>query len=123
MHFQATPYAEAKLVRCTRGAIYDVIIDLRNGSQTLSKWFAIELTAENRTALYIPKGFAHGFLTLVSESEVFYQMSEFYVPEAACGIRWNDPLFRIDWPDKVTVISTKDQTYPDFQLNIQAMPS
>ena len=120
MHYQAAPYAEAKLVRCTRGAIYDVMIDLRDGSPTQFRWSASKLTTENRTALYIPKGFAHGFLTLEPESEVFYQMSEFYVAEAASGVRWNDPLFRIDWPDQVTVISAKDRAYPDYQQNFQA---
>jgi dTDP-4-dehydrorhamnose 3,5-epimerase len=114
MHFQAPPYAEAKLVRCTRGAIYDVIIDLRSESPTLFQWVSVELTSDNRSALYIPKGFAHGFLTLEADSEVFYQMSEFYVPEAARGVRWNDPLFRIDWPEKVQTISAKDQAIPDY---------
>jgi len=116
MHFQAAPYAEAKLVRCTHGAIYDVIVDLRSDSPTFLQWFGVELTAENRTALFIPKDFAHGFQTLLDGTEVFYQMSEFYIPEAARGIRWNDPLINICWPGKVSVISPKDRSYPDFQI-------
>jgi len=114
MHYQMPPHAEAKLVRCTRGAIYDVIIDLRSDSPTLFQWTAAELTAENRTALYIPKGFAHGFITLEPECEVFYQMSEFYAPESARGVRWNDPLFDIVWPAHVHTISSKDQSLPDY---------
>lgn len=114
LHYQAPPFAEAKLVRCTRGAIYDVVVDLRPASPTLLKWAAIELSAETRSALYVPKGFAHGFLTLVDDTEIFYQMSEFYVPDASRGLRWNDPLVMIDWPSKPGVISTKDEAYPDF---------
>ena len=114
MHYQVAPQEEAKLVRCTMGAIYDVIVDLRPGSSTYLKSFAAELSAENHRSLYIPEGFAHGFLTLTDESEVFYQMSEFYAPEAARGLRWNDPLLAIDWPGPVIVISDRDRTYPDF---------
>jgi dTDP-4-dehydrorhamnose 3,5-epimerase len=98
MHYQSPPYAEAKLVRCTRGAINDVIVDLRSSSQTFLKWLSIELTAENRRALYVPKGFAHGFLTIEDDSEIFYQMSEFYIPESSGGLRWNDPQVGIEWP-------------------------
>ncbi len=116
MHFQAPPCAEAKLVRCTRGAIYDVIVDLRGDSPAFLQWYAIDLTAENRTALYIPKGFAHGFQTLEDHTEVFYQMSEFYTPEYSQGFRWNDPLFNIQWPIEVSIISARDQTYPDYSL-------
>jgi len=116
MHFQVPPYAEAKLVRCTRGAVFDVIIDLRSGSPTLFQWVSVELTAENHTALYIPKGFAHGFLTLTKNSEVFYQMSEFYAPEYAFGVRWNDSLFNITWPEKIQTISAKDQSLADYSL-------
>jgi len=112
MHYQIAPYAEAKLVRCTMGAIYDVIIDLRPDSPTFKQWVAMELTAENRQMLYIPEGFAHGFQTLVDNSEVFYQMSEFYHPESARGYRWDDSAFRITWPLPVSVISEKDRGYP-----------
>jgi dTDP-4-dehydrorhamnose 3,5-epimerase len=112
MHYQAPPHAEAKLVRCTRGAIYDVILDVRPDSPTRLAWAAFELTAENRTALYIPDGIAHGFLTLADECEVFYQMSEFFHAPAARGLRWNDPAFGIDWPRNVTTISARDANYP-----------
>jgi len=114
MHYQIPPHTEAKLVRCTRGAIYDVIIDLRPSSPTYQKWTGVELTAENRSALYIPAGFAHGFQTLADDSEIFYQMSEFFAPEAARGIRWNDPTFGITWPLPVRVISKKDSAIPNF---------
>lgn len=114
MHYQAAPHAEAKLVRCTRGAIYDVAVDLRPDSPTFLRWAAAELTADNRRALYIPEGCAHGFLTLEDNTEVFYQMSEFYHPEAARGVRWNDPAFGIEWPAEVKVISERDRSYPDF---------
>ena len=114
MHFNRTPYEEVKLVRCEAGAIYDVIVDLRPGSKTLGQWLGVELTAQNRRMLYIPKGFAHGFLTLRDETEVFYQMSEFFAPAAARGFRWNDPAFGIDGPAPVQVISYRDRDYPDF---------
>jgi len=115
MHYQAPPYAEAKLVRCTRGAIYDVVVDLRPQSSTFKKWVAVNLTAENRHALYIPEGCAHGFLTTKDETEVFYQMSEFYKVESARGVRWDDPAFRIQWSQTVEVISERDRSYPDFE--------
>jgi dTDP-4-dehydrorhamnose 3,5-epimerase len=115
MHYQAAPFEEAKLVRCTMGAICDVIIDLRPDSATFKKWMAVELSSANRRMLYIPEGFAHGFLTLQDQSEVFYQMSEFYVPELARGVRWNDPAFGIEWPISVSVMTDKDRTFPDFQ--------
>lgn len=111
MHYQVEPHAEAKLVRCTRGAIYDVIIDLRPDSPTFTKWAAAELTAENMTMLYIPEGFAHGFQTLEDDSEVFYQMSEFYHPECARGVRWDDPAFGIVWPNKHPIMSLRDRTF------------
>jgi dTDP-4-dehydrorhamnose 3,5-epimerase len=98
MHYQIEPYAEAKLVRCTMGAIYDVVLDLRPDSPTFRKWLSIELTAENRQMVYIPEGLAHGFQTLIDNSEVFYQMSEFYHPECARGVRYDDPGFEISWP-------------------------
>lgn len=114
MHYQIAPYQEAKLVCCTKGTIYDVIIDLRKDSPTLKQWIAVELTAENRRMLYIPEEFAHGFQTLEDNTEVFYQMSEFYHPESAKGVRWNDPAFEIVWPDDIRVISDRDRQYPDF---------
>jgi dTDP-4-dehydrorhamnose 3,5-epimerase len=115
IHFQIPPYAEAKLVRCTRGAIYDVVVDLRRGSPTFKGWIAAVLTASNRHTLYVPEGCGHGFLTLEDETEVFYQMSEFYNAESARGVRWNDPAFQIAWPEKVEVISERDRTYPDLE--------
>jgi dTDP-4-dehydrorhamnose 3,5-epimerase len=114
MHYQVPPHEESKLVRCTMGAIYDVIIDLRPRSPTFKAWVSVELTAENRKMLFMPAGFSHGFLTLTDNTEVFYQMSEFYAPECARGVRWNDPAFDIKWPAEVTVISEKDMQYPDF---------
>jgi dTDP-4-dehydrorhamnose 3,5-epimerase len=149
MHYQLSPFEEARLVRCQRGAIYDVIIDLRPDSATYCQWVAVELsadgvpltahgsqptaycsqltastsqlaayclplTASNRM-LYIPEGFAHGFLTLEDNTEVFYQMSEFYAPGYGQGIRWNDPAFGITWPEEINVISDQDKNYPDFR--------
>ena len=114
MHYQAAPHEEAKLVRCTMGAIYDVIIDLRPDSATFKKWIGVELTKENRRMLYVPEGFAHGFQTLEDHTEVLYQMSEFHHPEWARGVRWNDPTFGIFWPVNVEIISVGDQQYPDF---------
>jgi len=115
MHDQAAPHAEAKVVRCTGGAIYDVAVDLRRESPTFKQWVGATLTAQNRHMLYVPEGCAHGFLTLEDATEVFYQMSEFYYPELARGVRWNDPEFNIAWPAKVEVISERDRTYPDFE--------
>jgi dTDP-4-dehydrorhamnose 3,5-epimerase len=117
MHFQAAPHAEAKLVRCTRGAIWDVVLDLRPQSSTFKNWIAVTLTSTNRNMVYVPENCAHGFLTLEDETEVFYQMSEFYDAESARGLRWNDPAFQISWPGKVAVISERDQKYPDFRQN------
>ena len=114
MHYQVAPHEEAKLVRCTMGGIYDVIIDLRPNSKTFKQWISVELTAENRKMIYIPEGFAHSLLTLDHNTEVFYQMSEPYAPECARGVRWNDPAFDIVWPAGVAVISEKDKHYPDF---------
>ena len=114
MHYQVAPHEEAKLVRCTMGAIYDVIIDLRSDSPTYKQWFSVELSAENRKMIYIPERFAHGFITMEDNTEVFYQMSEFYSPECARGLRWNDPAFNIVWPVEVTVVSEKDTQYRDF---------
>lgn len=114
MHYQSSPHTEAKLVRCTRGAIYDVIVDLRLESPGYRRWSAVELTAENRRALYIPDGFAHGFQTLDNDTEVLYQMSEFFHPESARGVRWDDPAFHIEWPEAMRIISPKDLAYPNF---------
>ncbi len=114
MHYQDSPYAETKLVRCTRGSIFDVAVDLRVGSLTYKRWASAILTAENHSMFYIPEGCAHGFLTLEDNSEVFYQMSQFYHPEAAQGVRWNDPAFAIEWPGTPEVISARDASYPDF---------
>jgi dTDP-4-dehydrorhamnose 3,5-epimerase len=115
LHFQLAPYEEAKLVRCTRGAIFDVIIDLRKDSPSFAKHYGVQLDAENRLMLFVPEGFAHGFQTIRDTTEVFYQMSEFYVPEAAStGVRWNDPAFGIEWPIENPVMSERDRTYPDF---------
>jgi len=115
LHYQAAAHAEAKLVRVTHGAIYDVIVDLRPESPTFKRWFALELTAQNRRQLYVPEGFAHGFQTLTENSEVYYQISDPYVPESARGLRWDDPAFGIRWPAGPRVISDRDQQYPDFK--------
>lgn len=115
MHYQVPPRAEVKLVRCVRGAIHDVIIDLRPGSPTYRGHFAAELSAENRRALYVPEGFAHGFQALEDGSEVLYHMSEFYSPEHGRGVRWNDPAFGIDWPLPDPIMNERDRTYPDFE--------
>jgi dTDP-4-dehydrorhamnose 3,5-epimerase len=115
MHYQAMPHAEAKLVRCTHGAIYDVIIDLRSNSPTFSNWFGVELNDKNRQMLYIPEGFAHGFQVLEDNAQVFYQMSAHFVPESARGIRWDDPFFSIEWPIKDPYTSIKDLQYPDYK--------
>lgn len=112
MHFQAAPHDEEKLVRCTAGAIFDVIVDLRLGSPTRRRWFGIELSAANRRSLFIPKGFAHGFISLADASEVFYMISEPYVPVFGRGIRWNDPALGIEWPLTPTVMSARDAAYP-----------
>jgi dTDP-4-dehydrorhamnose 3,5-epimerase len=116
MHYQAAPHAEAKLVRCTRGAVYDVILDLRRDSPTFKQWLAVKLTADNRRMLFIPEGFAHGFQTLADDTEVFYQMSEFFAPQYAKGVRWNDPSFDIAWPADERTMSKRDRNYPDFPL-------
>jgi dTDP-4-dehydrorhamnose 3,5-epimerase len=116
LHYQAAPYEEAKLVRCTAGAIFDVAVDLRRDSRTFAGWFGVELSAENRLALYIPEGCAHGFLTLDDDSEVTYQISESFVPDAARGVRWDDAAFGIEWPGEVVVVNDRDRTYPDFRV-------
>jgi dTDP-4-dehydrorhamnose 3,5-epimerase len=117
MHYQAAPHGEAKLVRCTRGAIYDVAVDLRPGSPSYLRWVGSELSAANGRALYVPEGCAHGFQTLVDDSEVLYQISTPYVPEAARGVRWDDPAFGIEWPAPPPggrTLAARDAGYPDF---------
>jgi dTDP-4-dehydrorhamnose 3,5-epimerase len=114
MHYQLAPKAEAKFVRCIRGAFQDVVLDLRRGSSTFGQSFGAELTAENRRMMVVPKGFAHGFITLADDTEAFYLVDEFYAPECERGIRWNDPKFAIQWPIEPVVISEKDQNYRDF---------
>lgn len=114
MHYNVAPYGEAKLVRCVRGAIHDVVVDLRADSPTRLKWLGIELSADNRRSLYIPPGFAHGFLTLADDTDVYYHMGEFYRPEAARGFRWDDPSVGIAWPNPPTVMSAADRAYPDL---------
>jgi len=111
MHYQVAPYEESKLVRCTMGAIYDVAVDLRPESRTFKQWVAVELTGENGRMFYIPQGLAHGFQTLVDNTEVFYQMSEFYHPQCARGVRWDDPAFGMSWPIKEVIISIKDASF------------
>jgi len=118
IHYQAVPYEEAKLVRCTRGAIFDVIIDLRLDSPTLAQWIGIELTAENHRMLYIPEGFAHGFQTLKDNTELTYHVSRFYMPKAEQGVRYNDPAFGIKWPMEVRVISEKDKAWSDYVTDL-----
>ncbi len=115
LHYQAAPHGEAKLVRCTSGAIFDVVVDVRAESATFRRWVGVELTAENRHALYLPEGCAHGFLTLEHDSEVAYQMSAPYVAEAARGVRHDDPAFGIVWPEEIVVIADRDRSYPDFK--------
>jgi dTDP-4-dehydrorhamnose 3,5-epimerase len=115
MHYQAEPHPEAKLVRCTQGAIYDVVVDLRPKSLAFKRWIGVALTAANRQMIYVPEGCGHGFLTLEDRTEVFYQMSEFYQPELSRGVRWNDGAFDIKWPAQPAVISDRDQAYPDFE--------
>lgn len=112
LHFQAAPEAEAKLVRCTRGRIFDAIVDIRLSSGTFGRWFGIELSAEERNALFIPEGFAHGFMTLEDDVEVFYQISRSFVAEAARGVRWNDPRIGISWPMEPSVLSERDAALP-----------
>jgi dTDP-4-dehydrorhamnose 3,5-epimerase len=112
MHFQSAPHEETKLVRCTAGALYDVIVDLRPNSPTWGQWFGLELTCQNLRMLYIPEGFAHGYQTLADDTDVFSQMSAYYHPDSARGVRWDDPTIAIDWPLDVSVISRRDQMLP-----------
>jgi len=115
MHLQGAPHEETKIVRCVKGAIFDVVLDLRRDSPTFLRWHGVELSSANRLALYIPAGCAHGFQTLEDDCEVAYQISEFYHPECSRPVRWNDRAFGIEWPLPVTVMSAADQTYPDFK--------
>ncbi|RYH66890.1 MAG: dTDP-4-dehydrorhamnose 3,5-epimerase [Alcaligenaceae bacterium] len=114
MHYQAEPFPEIKLVRCTRGTIFDVAVDLRPDSPTFKAWVGVELSHDNSRALYVPAGCAHGFQTLTSDAEVLYMMGETYRNELACGVRWNDPAFAIDWPIDLPFLSERDATYPDY---------
>jgi dTDP-4-dehydrorhamnose 3,5-epimerase len=115
MHYQVAPYGEAKLITCITGSVYDVVVDLRSDSMTYCGWLATELSARGRRRmLYIPEGLAHGFQTLEDHSEVFYQMSQFYVPGSARGVRWNDPAFGIQWPEDRRILSERDGNFPDF---------
>lgn len=114
MHYQAWPHEETKIVRCTMGAIYDVILDLRPDSKSFKQWVAIDLTSTNHRMVYVPQGFAHGFQTLEEDVEVFYQMSECYYPQSAIGLRWNDPAFGIKWPISHPIISARDLHFPDL---------
>ena len=116
LHYQTVPYEEVKLIRCTKGGIYDVAIDLRPASATFSQWIGVKLTANNHKMLYVPEGFAHGYETLEDNSEVFYATSECYFPEGEGGVRYNDPAFGISWPTDVLVISDKDKSWPDYVL-------
>lgn len=120
MHWQAAPKREAKLIRCTRGAILDVIVDLRPDSPTYLAHLAVELTPENGRMLYVPEGFAHGFQTLVDDTEVFYQMSEFFAPECSRGARWNDPAFALTWPLASPILNDRDRNWPDFASSVAA---
>jgi len=122
MHYQVKPYEEAKLIRCTMGSLYDVIVDLRQDSSTYRQYVGFVLSADNHQMLYIPEGFAHGFLTLEDNTEIFYQMSEFFAPDHARGFRWNDPAFRISWPADIQVISDRDRSLPDFKLSERVTP-
>jgi dTDP-4-dehydrorhamnose 3,5-epimerase len=116
LHYQAAPFGEAKLVRCTKGSIFDVIIDMRENSETFKQWISVELNENSHRMLYVPEGFAHGFMTLEDHTEVTYHVSEFYTPAAEKGIRWNDPEFQLKWPENIEVISEKDKNWPDFKL-------
>ncbi len=123
MHFQKAPHQETKLVRCTRGAIYDVIIDLRPDSPTYKQWIGVELTESNYRMLFVPEDFAHGFITLEDNTEVTYQVTQYYTPGAEGGIRWNDPAFQIAWPIEPVVVSGKDQAHPDFTETLRKVVS
>jgi len=115
MHYQTSPHSQAKIVRCTMGSMYDVILDLRTGSPTFKQWVGLELSGSNRLMLYIPKGFAHGFQTLEDKTEVFYNMSDIYAPDSSRGVRWNDPAFGVLWPlPRNVIMNERDRSYADF---------
>jgi dTDP-4-dehydrorhamnose 3,5-epimerase len=114
LHFQKAPHAEVKIVRCTKGAVYDVIVDLRPESSMYKAWFGVELSEENRKMIYVPEGFAQGYITLADNSEIYYHTSEFYHPESASGVRYNDRAFGIAWPGAISVISQQDSQWPDY---------
>ena len=116
MHYQVKPYEEAKVVRCTKGTLYFVIVDIRPGAATFKKHYCVTLSSDNHLMLFIPEGFANGYLTLEKDTEVAYQMSEFYSPEHSRGFRWNDPAFCITWPSSIEVISDRDRNYSDFAV-------
>lgn len=116
MHYQLPPRQEVKLVRCTLGAVFDAIVDLRPGSPSFLRWFGVELSASNHRMLYVPRGFAHGYLTLCRDSEVFYQVSEFYSPDCERGLRFDDPAFAIVWPFAPVVVSDKDRSHPLYSV-------
>jgi dTDP-4-dehydrorhamnose 3,5-epimerase len=122
LHFQVAPYAETKIIRCVRGAVYDVIVDLRPDSRTFTQHFALTLTSKNHAMLYVPAGFAHGFQTLDDDTEVLYQISAFYSPEHSRGVRWDDPAFAIQWPPAERTISARDRDYPDFSSALAVAP-
>jgi dTDP-4-dehydrorhamnose 3,5-epimerase len=116
LHYQSQPHEQGKLVRCTRGAVYDVALDLRRGSPTYKQWVGAELSQENRFALFVPGGFAHGFQTLMDDSEVLYEVTKTYAPASSYGVRWNDPAFNIDWPEATELVMLpRDRDYPDFK--------
>ncbi len=121
LHFQYPPYQEIKLIRCIRGRVFDVAVDIRNGSKTFMKWFSIELSDKNKTMIFIPPGFAHGFLTLSNNCELIYHHSEFYTPESEGSIRFDDPAINIHWPQKIKIISSKDSSHPDLDKNFKGI--
>lgn len=115
LHFQMEPHREVKIIRCTKGAVYDVIVDLRPESKTYKNWYGVELTADNYAMLYVPEGFAQGYLTLTDDAEIYYNTSQYYAPKVATGVRYNDPAFNIKWPIGLNVISDQDKSWPDYQ--------
>jgi dTDP-4-dehydrorhamnose 3,5-epimerase len=123
MHFQRAPHEEIKLVRCTRGAVLDVMLDLRAGASTFRQWQTVELTEDNGLAVYVPCGFAHGFQTLTDNAEVFYQMAGRYCPDAAAGIRWDDPAFDIDWPIRPPILSDRDASHASQDWDVTSRPA
>ena len=123
MHYSVAPHAEAKVVRCVRGAIYDVLLDLRSESSTHGTWLSEVLTADNGRAVYVPEGVAHGFQTLEDDSDVLYEISEFYDASSARGVRWNDPLFGIHWPDHDPILSRRDAEYPNYESHPAPIPN